>query len=347
LKLLFTENIKGLFMSGLTNLTSSKAPTAARLITHESRLENGRRLESGVVFFNERLYHVKQIYDVNQIDELSYEVHQKGNVLERAAAGFYDWITRSTGTRSNTKILKESLMLGVAAVKSESNNLIPQSYLTELDKFYRKDSYTRQFPGEGGIRRHTNMVISNFIINFKSKFEFLTGLQSDLMINILALHDIGKGLDKNHHKQYENTKDVVLNHCVTLRINPGLVLSVVGNDELGNFFKGRIGLPECHAALQENFETFNKALGENTVTKEQFLEIVRIYYCSDAGAYESVKERVLDKNFDFKGKYETKFNELKQEFSSMWDLVSEDESRSSTVYSSSSSDSDDDYLNPQ
>ena len=71
-----------------------------------------------------------------------------------------------------------------------------------LEKFYRQDSLTSEYPGYNGLKNHTQAVVKNFIDYFAEDFYDHTGLDPEFMIQLLCLHDIGKGIGQYSSEQH-------------------------------------------------------------------------------------------------------------------------------------------------
>lgn len=153
------------------------------------------------------------------------------------------------------------------------------------------------------IQEHTLMVLENFRAQyplFQKKFAFRAGenirLQELLRISI-ALHDIGKPLAiRNGDKkmQHEFTLEILASQLRKWNFNDAeirLSLALVGHDFLGEMVKGRTTPEQTLQGLQQT--AMHAAL-----PMQDFFPIQCMFYCIDAAAYPSLRQRIFTINAD-------------------------------------------------
>lgn len=172
---------------------------------------------------------------------------------------------------------------------------------------------------------HTEMVMSQFEKYFSdgNMGNILTREEFRIM---LALHDIGKPLSvfykNNTESQHDYTKRVVTFALQATGIAPqrvDLLMGLIDQDILGEFFKGKSDLKETTEEIHKLSRTYG-------VLPKDLLETLRIYYTCDAGSYtaDAGGEISLDYIFNFKldglnstasfsQDYEKKYQELIQD----------------------------------
>ncbi len=177
---------------------------------------------------------------------------------------------------------------------------IPVEYLYLLRKEYAKDSQTHEYPGLNGIRNHSQAVVDNFLSHFATTFERDTGFTVEFMVNLLALHDIGKGLGPKSN-QHANSKTVIKTQREAIALgkaDSNMIADIIAQDPLGEYFQELIPLDECVAILNNSYEKVLKY--KPALTRRQYFELMTILYRCDAGSYPGLKNHILN-NFAFKG----------------------------------------------
>ncbi len=193
---------------------------------------------------------------------------------------------------------------------------IPPIYLETLRNEYLKDAQTNEYSGKNGVRRHTEAVINNFVTHFAQDFELATGFSSDFMVKLLSLHDIGKGLALASH-QHANSKDVIKKKRDAIALSKAesnLISDIIAQDPLGEYFQSLISQQECVALLNNSYEKVQKHKPE--LTREQYFNLMSIYYRCDAGSYPGLKNKFLDGS-DFRSLYQEKLDRIRLPFIEM------------------------------
>lgn len=149
--------------------------------------------------------------------------------------------------------------------------------------------------------KHTSMVGNQFEKYFAKDFAstFLTLEDFRLM---LSFHDIGKPIafytEGSTYAQHEYTKKVLSYALQSTGIQSNKVdtiVSLVDQDILGEYFKGQIDVQKSAQQINELSETIGVPTGD-------LIDILKMYYVSDAGSYttDAGGNASLDSNFIFK-----------------------------------------------
>jgi hypothetical protein len=195
-------------------------------------------------------------------------------------------------------------------------NLIADEMLESphLEKFYRQDSLTSEYPGHNGLKNHTKAVVKNFIEYFAEGFFENTGLDPEFMIQLLCLHDIGKGIGQHSSEQHYYNKKVIETIYRKIGLHQdyaNLIALLCSQDIFGNYLKNEVDLPTTNIALQKLYYQLQHYLPK--MTKEQFFLLLVIYYSCDAGAYAKLKERIFNTEFKLQGEYKSKIKNLRNQ----------------------------------
>jgi len=173
-----------------------------------------------------------------------------------------------------------------------------------IDIFKRE--FREEFEADAGvnegytIEQHTAMVLSQFDHYFGDR-SLPAGMTRDLMRVALALHDIGKpdairAGDKD--RQHEFTEPIIRRTMRQLGYperERELVIAMISGDPVGECMKaGRV--------KEEAVEEIKQKAQQVNVSVEQFLELLTIFYKSDAGSYSidaGGQHSEVEKLFDF------------------------------------------------
>lgn len=212
---------------------------------------------------------------------------------------------------NNTPSTNEAKSLEETQEVSVSN--IPPIYLETLSKEYLKDSQTKEYSGKNGIRRHTEAVIKNFLTHFAPDFEQVTGFSVDFMMKLLSLHDIGKGLALTSH-QHASSKNIIKEKRDAIALSKAdsnLISDIIAQDPLGEYFQNIISQQECVALLNNSYNKIQKYKPE--LTREQYFNLMSIYYRCDAGSYPRLQNKFLDGSA-FRPLYQEKLDGIRLPF---------------------------------
>ena len=137
------------------------------------------------------------------------------------------------------------------------------------------------------IRQHTAMAMRQFEKYFNNDaFEKYQpyGIAVDMFRIVLALHDIGKHLSFVYHGEetYEHTLNALTNTLGHLRYNADQIkvarCLVIGGDVIGGYLTGK-------KDLSDTVKNVQKLAHESLLPANIFLELLLIYYQSDASSY--------------------------------------------------------------
>jgi len=243
----------------------------------------------------------------------------------------YSWFSnqRSTG---KIEALKKYLEAGNVLEEDTSvvNDLTEHPALQEL---YKLDSLTFEYPGLFGVKSHTKAVIGVFNTHFKKSFKDKTSLDPELMVKLLALHDIGKGpkenekvslnqgntsIDQFKETQHARSKTVIKEKYEEIKItktDANFISDIIAQDAIGLLLQKKINLSQATLLLNNSYVKALKAFPE--LTRQQYMEFIKIYYISDAASYPFLKRRLFNTNLQFKSteaqtidQLTTRFNDI-------------------------------------
>ncbi len=136
------------------------------------------------------------------------------------------------------------------------------------------------------LREHTLMVMAQFEKYFANDYD-LSAITKDNFRILLALHDIGKSLaakDGKKFEQHEYSKRILQFALPACGLSPKeseKLMAVVDQDILGEYFV----TATIEGSLEKAVRKI-KSLAKTLRTKpREVLELIRIYYISDAGSY--------------------------------------------------------------
>ena len=173
----------------------------------------------------------------------------------------------------------------------------PKDIDEKLYPHNRMNSGTPEFPT---IQDHHEAVINNLMdlinkleIN-DNDFTALTGLTKEEFIRLLALHDIGKGI--NHENQHILTKNIINLHKQDLGEQwTKIFTTIISQDPLGEYITNSATLKNAAKLLNDSY---TKLLGrlERNITKEQYFKLMEIFYFCDMGSYPGLRREYFDDN---------------------------------------------------
>ena len=198
-------------------------------------------------------------------------------------------------------------------INSKDVSIIPKHIYTQLKYLYNLSSYTSEFLT---IEGHTESVMWNFRNYYRDNCEATTGLSEELWYILLALHDIGKGLNSNTRAQHVNTKVVIKDNRDAIGLShrdSNIISIIVAQDPIGEFFKGDINEEEAAIILRKSYLQLLKYIPD--LTKYQYIKLMKYYYSCDAASYEGLRDMIFDADMNFLLKYQKEFDILFDLFS--------------------------------
>jgi hypothetical protein len=204
----------------------------------------------------------------------------------------------------------------LARLEDEARDCLKDFYQNPtLQRLYAMSSQTPEFSGKNGLLRHHFAVVKNFNNFMQADFREKTGCDREFMFTVLALHDIGKGQGQKD-EQHAYTKDVIKEYAKeTRRINENLARTVcvwisenltkiicelITQDPIGHVLKLKGNSAAMRSALAEldnGFLKIQKYWPE--MTRDQYFEVISVFYRCDAGAYPSLKARLLTDRLEY------------------------------------------------
>ncbi len=183
---------------------------------------------------------------------------------------------------------------------SRVNTILKEEKMSPADLLqeYKQNGFLRELLAESAgvlegwtIEEHTGMVLTQFEKFFADEFSSQL-IDRNTFRFILSLHDIGKSLSVRYTggtaQQHEYTLQIVEPMCNSLGLTNDqkiLVTALIDQDYLGDYIKSE-GSSEFYA-----HEIKKKAI-EIGVDAHELLQLLKIYYMSDASAYTSTAEYV-------------------------------------------------------
>lgn len=203
-------------------------------------------------------------------------------------------------------------MPGVGVLEDRSTSGIPLDY-----RFTLRDEYSKE-SGTDEIRQHTEAVIAHFDRHFAPTFERTTGFPVSFMVQLLALHAIGRGPGSTL-SQHATGKEIIKSKrdAIALsREDSNIIADIIVHDPLAGYFQGLVSEQECAALLNAGYEKVIKYKPE--ITRKQYFALMSIYYRCDAGANPQSAQKMLDGS-DFNVEYRAKETIIRQPFLEMTD----------------------------
>lgn len=233
-------------------------------------------------------------------------------------------IYQYTPEETEEKITDTSIIEGFLGISTEDGIYSPTELITSLELVMpRLEELYKTKVRHYLVKRHTELVceqFEKFPFNFNSEY-----LSIDMMRIILALHDIGKAIDRVN--QHQHTIDLIKElWALTPFTQYELKLAEVllKNDNVGRYFKGKFGVEELKDEIIEDSRSLN-------IPPEVLLEYkIILYQCDissytkDAGGFEYLEHMFLysndEKMFDtdegivaMSEDYAKRYNKLKAE----------------------------------
>ncbi len=172
----------------------------------------------------------------------------------------------------------------------EKDEVIPKTLIqllstdTELASLYAADAGV----SEGySVEQHTEMVLTQFERYFSHRME---KENRAFMRVVLALHDIGKPVSLREtggvKKQHAYTLPVLSRVLAQMSYPPEAISfaqAVVNQDYIGELLKGNLLLSDPD--FKKTRAEIQARARENSITPEEYLKFIRIFYLADASSY--------------------------------------------------------------
>lgn len=176
------------------------------------------------------------------------------------------------------KITDSSIIEGFFGVSMEDGVYSPNEFITSLELIMPKleelyNTKVRHYV----VKRHTELVCEQFErFPFKFNSEYVS---IDMMRIVLALHDIGKAIDRMH--QHEHTITLIKElwtQTPFTQYELKLAEILLKNDNMGAYFRGKLSSEEVKNEIIEDAKTLN-------IPSEVLLEYKMILYQCDISSY--------------------------------------------------------------
>lgn len=188
---------------------------------------------------------------------------------------------------------------------TKSETFLPEALFAVLKRdAFLKDQYVNGSSGYWSLEEHSSAVVEQFERFFRGPLP--GGVDRSLMRLILALHDIGKpsaAKEKGVAFQHEYNRRIASEYLRKWGYTDkeiAVASALVGSDPIGGHLKNFKGGP---AAEERYAAEMRAAAKEAGLPVDQYFELARIYYMSDASAYTLTGaggEGFLDHLFVFK-----------------------------------------------
>lgn len=253
----------------------------------------------------------------------SDEAGQERVFFDIAQSGFYIPVMNADGDILFTPEDFERYKLKTEVI----NEVLEQPVFnpTDLISKYKESPYLTRLYGESvgvsegySLERHTEMVMGQFEKYFSPSWSSPVLNRGQMRI-VLSLHDLGKplavqvtGSTRAQHEYTMKFVPPILERLGFSTRQAEIAAAVVDQDYLGDYIKGEQNAIQTAEAIK------NKAIEVGLPTKD-LMELLRVYYMSDAGSYTADAGGVasLDRLFDFgvdeQGDKQVKFSTDTQE----------------------------------
>ncbi len=185
----------------------------------------------------------------------------------------------------------------------DMNTMIPANYLSVLAEFYEQNAGTIEYSGKWSLRDHHQAVICNFLIRCKSGINKVSmallekqNISIEFIVKLLALHDIGKGINRN--AQHACTLSVIEKYKKALMLEDDeyiLIHGLLSEDYLGKYFAN---INTLDATVYSIIELYKKIKNDSKLSLdiEGLLLLYLEYYISDISAYSLLRHKLLINN---------------------------------------------------